>query len=99
MTPMSYFTPSTDLDAFVARFTEDAVVTDDGRVHRGADAVRAWHAEIPPVTYAVRSVDAVVEVAGEFPGSPVTLSFRFTHATDGRISDLRIEPVRPPERA
>jgi hypothetical protein len=34
--------------------------------------------------------DAVVDIAGDFPGSPVTLIFRFQFAADGRISALTI---------
>lgn len=94
MTPISYFAPAPDLDAFLALFTEDAVVADEDREHRGTDAIRAWRAAVPPVTHAVRSAVAVAEVAGEFPGSPVTLEFRFDYAADGRISALRIAPPR-----
>ena len=34
--------------------------------------------------------DASVEISGDFPGSPATLSFHFEYAQDGRIKVLRI---------
>ena len=86
-----------DEEAYLAQFTPDAVVEDEGRLHRGLDAVRAWRAGVPLVRYRVVTGDrdgeaerALVEVAGDFPGSPVELVFRFERAADGRIRDLRI---------
>ena len=35
---------------------------------------------------------AQVEVAGDFPGSPVRLTFHFEFAADGRIAVLTIRP-------
>lgn len=36
------------------------------------------------------SANARVEISGDFPGSPVTLSFQFRYADDDRIAVLRI---------
>lgn len=96
-----YFARAVDPDreAYVALFAPDAVVADDGREHHGADAVRSWRAEVPAVTYAVREVAesedgwvAVVQVAGDFPGSPVDLRHTFGFDADGRIAALTIRP-------
>ncbi|NMO88553.1 nuclear transport factor 2 family protein [Actinomycetospora sp. TBRC 11914] len=88
-----------DLEAYFAQFADDAVVEDEGHVHRGIGAVRAWRTSVPPVTYDVRDVEptadghrALVVISGDFPGSPVTLAFAFGH--DGeRIRTLTIRPV------
>lgn len=88
-----------DLEAYAGQFTDDVVVEDEGRTHTGIDAVRTWHTSVPPVTYAVRDVAptadgyrAVVEIAGDFPGSPVDLAFAFV-LDDGRIRRLTIRPA------
>lgn len=90
--------PSDDLEAYVSLFAADAVVEDDGRTHIGVDAVRAWHADVPSVTYSVVDVThvghpvATAEIAGDFPGSPVTLRFAFVEVQDGLIRRLTIAP-------
>lgn len=86
-----------DRAAYLAQFADDAVVTDEGRTHVGAEAIAAWRGEVPPVTYDVRNVEptatgrrAHTEIAGDFPGSPVLLRFDFAFDTDGRITRLAI---------
>ena len=81
-----------DSDALVAALTEDAVITDEGQEYQGAEAIRAWNEKASKalgVTYAVEDAAAVgertvvaVRVAGNFPGSPVTLYFYFTLRDD-----------------
>ncbi|WP_159716466.1 nuclear transport factor 2 family protein [Geminicoccus flavidas] len=88
-----------DLQAMLAPFSSDARVLDEGRCHEGRHAIRAWieAATIGNQALAVpRSARreagqevVVAEVTGPFPGSPVTLTFRFTLAQDG-ISRLEI---------
>lgn len=80
-------------------FTEDAVVRDEARQHRGLMAIRDWRVETmarTPFTARPLSVepkDGVLlvpaRVTGSFPGSPVTLTHRFT-LRDGRIARLEI---------
>ncbi|HEY2190707.1 MAG TPA: nuclear transport factor 2 family protein [Actinomycetospora sp.] len=88
-----------DLEAYHAQFADDAVVEDEGRHHRGIDAVRAWRTSVPEVHYDVRAIEpiadgerALVAISGDFPGSPVDLAFTFTYE-DGRIRTLTIRPV------
>ncbi len=88
-----------DTDAYVALFDDDAVVEDDGHRYRGTGAIRDWRTSVPAVTYRVRAVRprgdgvrAVTEIAGDFPGSPVTLAFEFATA-GGRIRALTIRPA------
>jgi hypothetical protein len=88
-------TAADDVEAFVAQFTDDAVVVDDG--HR-VDDLRAWRRGTPAVTHTLDHVEpadgptADVTVAGDFPGSPVALRFTFALADDGRIARLDIAP-------
>jgi hypothetical protein len=88
-----------DTPAYFAQFADDATVEDEGKEHHGIDAIRAWRAEVPLVSYTVRSYepgdgscDATVDIAGAFPGSPVTLTFSFEFDPDNRITSLTIRP-------
>lgn len=96
-----YFTLAADatLAELSTVFTEDAVVHDEARHHRGLMAIREWRVETmarTPFTARPLSVepqDGVLmvpaRVTGSFPGSPVTLTHRFT-LRDGRIAGLEI---------
>ena len=75
------------------------VVEDEDQAHRGIAAIRAWRSKVPRVAYTVHDVkatttghDAAVDIAGDFPGSPVSLRFHFQFAADGRITALTIRP-------
>ena len=88
-----------DLDAYLTQFTDDAVAEDEGRLHEGIPAIRAWRTGVPPVSYTVTSVEpteeghrATAEIAGDFPGSPVSLTFGFAFR-GGKIRRLTIRPV------
>jgi SnoaL-like protein len=96
-----YFAAATapDRERYFALFGDDVVVHDDGRSHQGLAAVRRWRDEIPSVHYDLREVTstptacrAVAEVAGDFPGSPVTLCFTFERDAQGKITRLDIAP-------
>lgn len=88
-----------DVEALLAIFVANAVVKDEGRTHSGHPAIAAWMRAarnqyqhvVEPLDWAeadnvhrVRS-----RVAGDFPGSPVTLTFAFNLQGD-RISHLEI---------
>lgn len=88
-----------DIDAMLAPFAADAQVRDEGEDHRGRAAIRAWM-EATTRKYKVTSTpeeaskdgDKVVVralVAGNFPGSPAHLTYRFKLAGD-RIAGLEI---------
>ncbi|SCY54020.1 nuclear transport factor 2 family protein [Paracoccus tibetensis] len=97
----TYFTARAPQDgnALAAVFGPTAVVHDEGQVHRGSQAIRAWwlaakakyrhHAE--PINIAQTGDKTVVRaiVTGDFPGSPAVLSFTFGLEGD-RISGLEI---------
>ncbi|HWN33155.1 MAG TPA: nuclear transport factor 2 family protein [Pseudonocardia sp.] len=111
---------SSDTDRILDCFTDDALVHDEGRDHRGRAAISAWLGDLASkytLTYTVlgvhrwTSADATgatadasadasaastaaalrVEVAGNFPGSPVVLHQHFSLAGD-RIAALTICP-------
>jgi hypothetical protein len=80
--------------------TPDAVVTDDGRTHRGRDEILEWlRGEASAYTYTstwvaadetdgVAVVDILIE--GDFPGGRVQLRYTFHLASDGLIRELTI---------
>ena len=96
-----YFTASNnhDVDGMTADLADDAVVKDDGHEYRGVPAIRAWTKEViqkykPRVepTNVAREPDRTavsVKTTGDFPGSPIVLTYRFK--LDGqKISQLEI---------
>lgn len=78
---------SNDGAALIRAFAPDAVVNDEGQSHAGRHAIEAWWREgkakyqqvIVPLEMVEK--DDVTEVramvSGQFPGSPVTLTFAF----------------------
>lgn len=80
-------------------FTDDGVVKDESHVHRGRAAIAAWKSAAS-ARYNYRSEPLAAEqaggdtlvtarVAGDFPGSPIELRYRFAIEGD-RISTLEI---------
>ena len=82
-----------DIDAIVACFTDDAVVHDEDRHWRGAQAIRQWRESVATTyeyTVALIGSQALGEVdggqrhevhthlEGNFPGGQVDLTNRFT---------------------
>jgi len=91
-----------DGETAIGVFAADAVVTDEGRTHRGRDAIRAWlDGAASEYTYTTAFVgatrtgdgryDVVQHLEGDFPGGVVDLHFRFT-VNGGAITGLVIEP-------
>lgn len=88
-----------DGEMFALCFTDDALVHDEGRDHRGLDAITAWMKETQTkYKYVIEPLDASVSgstvklrarLTGDFPGSPVDLDFRFMLAKD-KITSLEI---------
>lgn len=90
-----------DLARALSGFSETAVVHDEGRTHRGRAEISAWmqntieayddHSRLLRVEADGADLIATAEVSGNFPGSPITLRYRFV--TDGgMISSLEIAP-------
>ncbi len=88
-----------DADGMLAAFAPDAVVRDDGGRHAGRDAIKAWidtatiaaRAVFMPETWREEDGTVIVEgpTAGDFPGSPIRFTFRFT-LRDGAIAGLEV---------
>jgi ketosteroid isomerase-like protein len=89
-----------DVDSMIAAFADDAVVKDERQDHRGASAIRGWMQDtilkynftVEPASVA-RSDDqtvVTVTVSGSFPGSPITLSYRFRIGASEKIERLEI---------
>jgi hypothetical protein len=93
--------PHADIETLRAIFTEDAIVQDEAKTHRGLDAIRHWRVDtITRTPFTARALDVTeaangtlvvpTEVSGAFPGSPLVLDHRFT-LRDGRIATLEIQ--------
>ncbi|WP_432830002.1 nuclear transport factor 2 family protein [Dactylosporangium sp. CA-092794] len=91
-----------DVDAAMACYAPDAVVTDDGHTYRGTDEIRGWLAgAAKEYTYTTEPVsttrlddehyDVVQHLEGDFPGGVVDLHYRFT-LRGSSIAELTIEP-------
>ncbi|MCB5201209.1 nuclear transport factor 2 family protein [Neorhizobium sp. T786] len=90
---------SHDIEGALAQFTTDAIVTDERQTRSGHAEIRAWLEETTRTYNDTAEVLDVEEdegshlvrarVTGTFPGSPVTLSFRYT-LCDGQIAQLEI---------
>ena len=98
----AYFAADTEGGEAVARcFTEDAVVKDEGRTHRGRAAIRQWKEDAStryqytsePLACEQREGTVVVtsRLTGTFPGSPVDLRFFFVLEGDA-IASLEVMP-------
>jgi hypothetical protein len=80
-------------------FSDEAVVHDERKVHRGIEAIKAWKAAAKhkyryrveplrsqPMVYGVK---VWARLTGDFPGSPAELSYDF-HLAQDRIVALEI---------
>ena len=90
-----------DADRLAESFADDAWVHDEGRIHRGREAIRAWkHDADTKYQYVMEHLQASVgdnvvklraRLTGNFPGSPVELDHTFTLEND-KIISLEIKP-------
>lgn len=86
-------------DAIAAAFTENGIVKDKGKTHRGRAAIRAWMVEAAQLyTYTAEpffiatengKTQVTAHVVGTFPGSPIDLRFFFVLADD-KVAELEI---------
>ena len=76
-----------DGEALVHAFAPDAVVKDEGQSYAGREAIDAWWREVKAkYQHVLEPLDVAekddvtrvrTKVTGQFPGSPVTLTFAF----------------------
>ena len=88
-----------DGEALVHSFAPDAVVKDEGQSHAGRQAIDAWWRDVKakyqhvlePLDVAEKNDVSRVrtKVTGQFPGSPVTLTFAF-RLKGNQITSLEI---------
>lgn len=95
-----YFAAEHNPEALAHCFTAHAVMTDDGHTYTGVDAIKAFMAaasakySATTVPFALKREDGFqivrAKVTGNFPGSPVDLSYRF-RLERGLIASLEIK--------
>jgi hypothetical protein len=86
-----------DSAAYAGCFTETAVVLDEGKTHRGRNEIQSWidqanrqyRAVMQPMRYSATDAALTAEVSGNFPGSPVKMTF-FFELKEGLIQWLKI---------
>ena len=89
-----------DVPSILACFVEDATVRDEDTTHRGKIDIERWATEtiekykfqFKPLGTEDRDNETVVamEISGSFPGSPITLDYRFAIANE-KIASLVID--------
>ncbi|MCH5716421.1 nuclear transport factor 2 family protein [Niabella hibiscisoli] len=80
-------------------FSETAVVFDEGKTHQGRPAIEEWIADsnqryratMKPVGFEEKQTESILkaEVAGNFPGSPLVLSYHLV-IVDKLIQSLKV---------
>ena len=89
-----------DMQSILACFADEATVRDENTTHRGKIDIERWATEtiekykfqFKPLTTKERDDETVVsvEISGTFPGSPISLNYRFTLTSD-KIASLIID--------
>lgn len=89
-----------DLKSILECFADDAVVRDENATHRGKGDIEPWigttieryQFQLKPLRSQELDNKSVVsvEISGTFPGSPITLDYRFAIADD-KIASLFID--------
>ncbi|MDJ1498702.1 nuclear transport factor 2 family protein [Cytophagaceae bacterium DM2B3-1] len=87
-----------DSVAYANCFSETAVVSDEGKTHKGrkeiehwiADANERYQAVMKPVSFEKNETESLLkaEVSGTFPGSPILMTFHLEIA-DELIQSLK----------
>lgn len=83
--------------AYADCFTETAIVFDEGKTHNGRKEIRNWiekanreyQARMNPIEYSPTDETLKAEISGNFPGSPLVLTYQFEWK-DGLIQSLKI---------
>jgi len=86
-----------DSTTYAQCFTETAVVFDEGKNHQGRIEIERWidkankdyEATMEPLEYAEKAQTLKTKVTGNFPGSPITMTYHYEFA-DGLIQSLKI---------
>ncbi|PST83281.1 hypothetical protein C7T94_11875 [Pedobacter yulinensis] len=88
-----------DSNAYVACFTDSAVVHDEGKTHKGKTEIRQWIEDanekyqsfMEPLKYEATGPKGILtaKVSGTFPGSPAVLQFHLV-LEDDLIDSLKV---------
>lgn len=86
-----------DSQAFADCFSDTAVVFDEGKTHAGKIAIKKWieqankkyQTSMHPLDYSAKTERLKAEISGNFPGSPLVLSYHFRFK-NGQIESLEI---------
>lgn len=86
-----------DSVAYANCFSETAVVFDEGKTHNGRNEIENWikkankdyQATMRPLEYSTTEEILKAEVSGNFPGSPIIMSYHLK-LTEGLIQSLKI---------
>ena len=89
-----------DVKSILACFTDDATVRDESETRRGKSEIERWlrttiekyNFQFKPLSSQERGNETVVsvEISGTFPGSPISLDYRFA-IVSGKIASLTID--------
>ena len=89
-----------DVQSILACFADDATVRDESTTHRGKIDIERWATEtiekykfqFKPLSTEEHDGETVVrvEISGTFPGSPISLDYRFA-LTSNKIASLIID--------
>lgn len=90
---------SYDSVAYANCFSETAVVYDEGKMHKGRKEIEKWISNanknyksiMKPISFEKSEDESILkaEVSGNFPGSPIVLSYRLNIVGD-QIQFLKI---------
>lgn len=86
-----------DSTAYANCFTETAVVFDEGKIHNGKKEIKKWiekankeyQVTMKPIDYSEIKQELKAEISGNFPGSPVVLTYHYRFE-NGLIQSLKI---------
>ena len=86
-----------DSNAYANCFTETAAVFDEGKTHNGRKEIEKWidkantayQATMKPLNYSETEQILEAEISGNFPGSPIVLSYQF-EIINQQIQSLKI---------
>lgn len=86
-----------DSESYANCFSETAIVFDEGKNHKGRKEIQQWITKaneefqtvMKPLEYSETEEILKAEVSGNFPGSPIILSYHFK-LNDGLIESLKI---------
>lgn len=86
-----------DSTAYTRCFTETAVVFDEGKTYHGKIEIENWidkankefQATMKPLDYSETKQELKAEVSGNFPGSPIILTYHYEFE-NGFIQSLKI---------